>query len=112
MALSNDPAQIKQLGELAMKYPSVGQVLGKLTTAATAVETTRERTEQQPQRAHGGRIGRKSGGRVGHHYEAARLVKAAELAKKNHGKQTETILNAPDEHVVKALSVANRSIEG
>lgn len=112
MALSNDPAQIKQLGELAMRYQSVGQVLNKLTTAATAMETTRERTEGNPQRAHGGRIGRKGGGRVGHHYEAARLVKAAELAKKNHGKQTETILNAPDEHVVKALSVANRSIEG
>lgn len=116
LALSNDPAQIKKLGEMAAKFPEVGDLLGKLTTAATTIATQAEKPtkqpEQKPQEAYGGRIGRKSGGRISHHYEAARLVKAAELAKKNFGKQTETILNAPDEHVVKALSVANRSIEG
>lgn len=112
LALSTDPADVKRLGEMAMKSPFIDDLLNKLTTAATAIETQRSKEKPPKKEADGGRIGRKAGGRIGHHYEAARLVKAAELAKKNHGKQTETILNAPDEHVVKALSVANRSIEG
>lgn len=107
LAKSNKPRDFVRLNKLMNNYP---EVYPKLLMPMIAVDQLEEQT-QKP-KAHGGRIGRKSGGRVGHHYEAARLVKAAELAKKNHGKQTETILNAPDEHVVKALSVANRSIEG
>jgi hypothetical protein len=55
---------------------------------------------------------RKSGGRVDAKAATAKLIRAAEVAKKNIGKQTETILDAPDEHVVKALAVANSQAEG
>jgi hypothetical protein len=58
------------------------------------------------------RTERKSGGRVDAKAAAEKLIRAAEIAKKNIGKQTETILDAPDEHVVQALAVANRQIEG
>ncbi len=112
LALSSDPKDIKKLGELAMKSPFIDDIFNKLTTAATTFETQRSKEQAKQGQAHGGRIGRKAGGRISHHYDAARLVKSAELAKKNLGQQTESILNAPDEHVVKALSVANKSIEG
>jgi hypothetical protein len=58
------------------------------------------------------RTQRKSGGRVDAKAAADKLIRAAEVAKKNIGKQTETILDAPDEHVVKALAVANKTFEG
>jgi hypothetical protein len=58
------------------------------------------------------RTERKSGGRVDAKAAADKLIRAAEVAKKNIGKQTETILDAPDEHVVKALAVANKTFEG
>lgn len=59
-----------------------------------------------------GRLGRRSGGRVAvdHAREAQSLIVAAERAKKEHNGSTEAILHTPDEHVVKALEVANRSI--
>jgi hypothetical protein len=58
------------------------------------------------------RPGRKSGGRVSHETIADSLVRSAEVAKKNIGKQTETILNKPDETVVRALKIANQNLEG
>jgi hypothetical protein len=60
--------------------------------------------------ASGGRVARASGGRIIHEDAADKLIRAAEIAKKNIGKQTETILEKPDEHVVQALAVANRHI--
>lgn len=57
------------------------------------------------------RMGRKSGGRVQPHVTIGnRLVTAADRAKKTISKQTEPLLNAPDETIVHALEVANRSI--
>jgi hypothetical protein len=38
------------------------------------------------------------------------LIAAVERAKANGQKTTESILNAPDEHVVQALKVANEHI--
>ena len=60
----------------------------------------------------GGRIERREGGRVGidHSGRAASLVRAAEAAKKQESKTTEPLLQAPDEHIVKALSIANEAI--
>lgn len=58
------------------------------------------------------RAGRKHGGRISAETQADRLIRAAESAKKQVGKNTEAILNAPDEHVVKALKVANENLEG
>jgi hypothetical protein len=62
--------------------------------------------------ATGGRIERREGGRVGidHSARAASLVRAAEAAKKQESKTTEPLLQAPDEHIVKALSLANEAI--
>ena len=60
----------------------------------------------------GDRIGRKAGGRVGvvHEKLADQLVTAAERAKKDISAGTESLLDTPDDHVAKALEVANRSI--
>jgi hypothetical protein len=60
--------------------------------------------------ASGGRVARASGGRIVHEDAAEKLIRAAEIAKNSIGKQTETILEKPDEHVVQALAVANRHI--
>lgn len=65
---------------------------------------------QAPRQADGGRVTRASGGRILHEDAADKLIRAAEIAKKGIGKQTEAILEKPDEHVVQALAVANRHI--
>lgn len=58
------------------------------------------------------RAGRKHGGRISAETQADRLVRAADSAKNQIGNGTKQILNAPDEHVVKALKVANENLEG
>jgi soluble lytic murein transglycosylase-like protein len=62
--------------------------------------------------ATGGRIQRASGGRAGmnHVTRAAMLIRAAERAKNQHGDNTESLLNQPDESIAKALKVANSAI--
>ena len=60
--------------------------------------------------ATGGRIGRASGGRIVHEDASDKLVRAVEIARRGIGKQTEEILNRPDEHVVQALAIANKHI--
>lgn len=60
--------------------------------------------------AAGGRIGRATGGRTNGMMTAEMLMQAAHAAKKKINKTTEEILNAPDEAVVKALSVAKQHI--
>jgi hypothetical protein len=68
--------------------------------------------EQRPRFA-GGRVGRRSGGRLmrtDHSARAASLIRAAEAAKKAHNATTESILEQPDEAVARALSIANKAI--
>jgi hypothetical protein len=63
--------------------------------------------------ATGGRIERATGGRaqtINHGQAAESLIRAAERAKKQQGKTTEPLLSLPDETIVKALSIANRSV--
>jgi hypothetical protein len=60
--------------------------------------------------AAGGRVGRATGGRTNGMMTAEMLMQAAHAAKKKINKTTEEILNAPDEAVVKALSVAKQHI--
>jgi hypothetical protein len=91
--------------------------VGAATSAATSplVSTGLYRTEEARQdqaQSTGGRIERREGGRVGidHSGRAASLVRAAETAKKQESKTTEPLLQAPDERIVKALSIANEAI--
>jgi hypothetical protein len=58
----------------------------------------------------GGRAGRKAGGRVGSLSD--KLVTAVDRAKKNINNDTKVLLSADDNHVAKALEVANRHLEG
>jgi hypothetical protein len=106
LASKTDPASFARMNRLIDENP---QVYNKLIVPMMAVNTG---LEAAPERAAGGRIGRKTGGRVSVDTEADRLVRAAESAKKDIGKGTEGILNAPDETVVKALKVANENLEG
>jgi len=66
----------------------------------------------EPQYASGGRTERRSGGRVALDATkvAARLVSAADRAKKAHADTTTPLLQVPDEAIAKALSIANENI--
>lgn len=77
--------------------------------SAMAPDYEEERAGPQ---AHGGRVERKAGGRVGIDHErlADQLVGAAERAKKGISKGTEQLLDLPDDHIAHALELANRSI--
>jgi hypothetical protein len=64
-------------------------------------------------RADGGRVARADGGRIGgaaHEKLVARLMALAVSAKHESNKATEPLLQQPDEHIVKALDVAQRAI--
>ena len=61
--------------------------------------------------AYGGRIERASGGSVNKHERLVnRLMTMASSAKKTSDKNTEQLLNVPDESIVKALDVAQQAI--
>jgi len=66
--------------------------------------------EEQAAQATGGRIERAAGGPVSRGMTSKMLIAAVERAKAEGQKQTEGMLNAPDEHVVHALKVANEGI--
>lgn len=56
------------------------------------------------------RTGRASGGRISSESKADQLIMAAERAKNSLGKETKSILNTPDEHIARALEIANKHI--
>lgn len=56
------------------------------------------------------RPGRAHGGKVGHEHLVNRLMKACVSAKKDEDGSTKPLLDAPDEHIVKALDVAQRAL--
>lgn len=76
-----------------------------LTPLRRAEEETGIRSEE----AFGGRIHRATGGGV-RALTAQQLISMADAAKKSINSRTKEILKAPDEHVVRALDVANRHI--
>ena len=59
---------------------------------------------------HDDRTGRATGGRIGRGMTSQMLIAAVERAKAEGQKSTESILEQPDEHVVRALKVANENI--
>lgn len=101
--VKNKFTAIKPSTGMTGKYPSIRTGIGLGIPQVPKMVEDVENIERQ---------GRKAGGRVSFDAQADKLVRNAELAKKNIGKQTETILKAPDEHVVQALKVANENFEG
>ena len=67
--------------------------------------------EQLAPAATGGRIERASGGKVDNiEHLIGKLMASAKSAKRVTDKTTEPLLNMPDEHIVKALDVAQQAI--
>jgi hypothetical protein len=106
LAVSTDPQSIAKLAAMIQASPATAQVLNKFTTALSNTISASESAD----RAAGGRVGRANGGRVGVDVEADALIRAAERSKKDFNKTTEPLLNTPDNHIAKALEVANRAI--
>lgn len=69
-----------------------------------------QQMQEQRQQNQGGRVHRASGGRLSGGLTADQLIIAAERAKKQHGKSTESLLDEPDEHITRALEIAKRHI--
>lgn len=87
------------------RYPSVRTGLPLATSAAPEAEENYENIRPltiRPGRAHGGK--------VGHEHLVNRLMKACASAKKDEDGSTKALLDAPDEHIVKALDVAQRAL--
>jgi len=101
--------------------PSIGKKITNELAGAPVVKQTRATPAVPPinipalmptkeTEARGGRIERKSGGRISHTANADRLILAAEKAKKYINKHTEALLNEPDSTIVHALSIAKKAI--
>jgi len=99
MMLSRDPRQLAEFGRLVQENPTARKIFNRMTTTLSVAERQwnerAEREEKRPARASGG---------------AVNLKALASAARKAVTKSTEDLLRAPDEHVVKALEVANRHI--
>jgi DNA invertase Pin-like site-specific DNA recombinase len=106
LAVSTDPKDLAKLATMIQASPATAQVLGKFTTALSNTISASESAG----RATGGRAGRATGGRVGVNVESDALVRAAERAKKDFNRTTEPLLNTSDNHIAKALEVANKAI--
>jgi len=99
LMLSDDPRDMARLSQIMDADPEAARTIANMNAIVQG--------SQQP-RATGGRIYRASGGRTG--ITADSLMRAVESAKKENQNQTKVILAEPDEHVVKALQVANEHI--
>ena len=112
MVTSQDPKVIKELGEMASKYPAVEQVLNKMSSTARNAVTVLEESQNKPQKADGGRVGFKNGGRIGSDHEsvADKMIARLDKIHKSHQKSTEPLLNLDDTTVAKALEIAQRQI--
>lgn len=116
-------------GAAAASSPRLGGIsqyaIGKAQKALEPVGTAAEYAASIPatygatrlgeienQQASGGRIGRKSGGRIGNvaKAEAERLINLADRIKKSQSGDTKPLLNLDDTTVAKALAIANKGI--
>ena len=99
----NDANAYREMDELTRKRPDIYAAFvlpGTVTQTEKNIGNIEDREERE---------GRATGGKVTGSI-AQRLVAAADKAHKYHQKTTEEILDTPDEHVVKALAVANKHI--
>jgi hypothetical protein len=109
---STDPKDMARFYQMVRSDPSISSTYSKILKAMRTASVTEPHMRAEEGQSTGGRIERREGGRVGidHSSRAASLVRAAEAAKKQESKTTEPLLQAPDEHIVKALSLANEAI--
>lgn len=91
-----DPAKAKSLLELGAK--------GRTHLPTWIASLMNSINAGRQQRASGGQVS------INHEYEADKLIKAAEASKAKLSQTTEPLLNQPDEHIVKALGIANEAI--
>lgn len=89
---------LDSLSQLLMRGAERATATVPKVTVPGAMEQMRERPQ------------RKSGGRVSHETAAEHLVMKADKHKKANSKKTETLLEEPDERIVKALEVAKQHI--
>jgi hypothetical protein len=95
-------------GEIAGSRPvqAIGEAAPAITAGRRAVQGPLQRTQNEelmdqyrPQRASGGRV-------------SDRLVAMVDRARKNINNQTESLLSTHDNHVARALEIANQNLEG
>jgi hypothetical protein len=96
LMLSENPRDLARLSAMIDESPELGSII----SSANAIV----QGSQQP------RTGRATGGGVNRAMTAERLIGLLESAHKSNQNKTESILEQPDEHVVKALKVANEHI--
>ena len=108
-----------KIAQLRKKYPDENDIRSiwhsgrpfkqaselNLRDSAFPERTTKAYAEERPGRASGGRIGNER-----HEFLVNRLIKKAKDAKTMADKTTEPLLNVSDQHIVKALDVAQRAI--
>ena len=106
LALSQKPEDLRAFARMIEEEPVTNKVLEKLNTAFSVAIPQYEKAQEESGKEN--RTGRATGGSVG--MTAETLMRMAERAKKRIQSNTESILKEPDEHVVKALKIANGSI--
>lgn len=107
LALSQNPADLRKFAKMIEEEPVTNKVIEKLndafSVAVPAYERAHEKSNDQnprPGRAHGGAVG----------MNADALIRMAERSKKRIQNSTQEMLNEPDEHVVRALKIANGNV--
>lgn len=86
------------IGEKYGRVPSMARYAPY--QAGQVIEAAKEGEEERPQRASGGRV-----------KTASQLITAVEDAKRKVNNTTKPLMNVPDEHIARALEVANKHLE-
>ncbi len=119
MVMSDDPRMMVRLSKMIDQNPRIGEILSRTNQILQSTQQPRispvveqEQVRESGQGAppipdFGGRATRATGGRV---MTAERMMSMAKRAKKEIENQTKALLDEPDEHIVKALKVANEHI--
>jgi hypothetical protein len=110
LAFSEKPTDAIRLSRLADQSPIAKEMLKSLNARTQSIEGAT--SEEEPQRAAGGRIGRATGGKamVNAEVEANKLMSRVSAAKKLEEHNTERLLQKDDTVIAKALAKANKDI--
>ena len=110
----SDPSRAAELGKLVRESPVAATALDKLRSASikAGMAYYRSNPNEAAQQSAGGRLPRKSGGKVqaGHQHLVDRLFRLVETSKKAEKDRTKSLLNVPDEAVAHALEIAQKAI--